>query len=163
MDKKFMNYAISELQKTVEEMLEINRRPQLRTEEHNAQTLFEMYKTQVREEARKRQKAIVPKIDREIKRLESEQGNIANDNNRDDNEKMRESGIISEWIQELNQKHHKKKRKNIRILHRLESETMSKTWTANGKEHKPRDQIRALQTNRTASNGDMNSKKMART
>ncbi|KAK0459911.1 Endonuclease/exonuclease/phosphatase [Armillaria novae-zelandiae] len=165
MDKKFMNYAISELQKTAEEMLEINKRPQIRTEEHNAQTLFETYKTRVREEARKHQKAIVPRIDKEIKRLKTEQGNIVNDNNQNDNEKMRESGIILERIRELNQKCHKKKRKNIRILHRLESETMSKTWTANGREHKPRDQIRALQTNQTATNGDMvyekDSKEMA--
>ncbi|KAK0478651.1 Endonuclease/exonuclease/phosphatase, partial [Armillaria luteobubalina] len=154
-DKIFMTYVTSELKKTAKEMMRITTGQETRTDEHNAQTLFETYKQQIIEKARKCRREIIPRINRDIETLEKEQKSIVSDTSRDDENKMRESGIIMERIQELNRKHHDKKRKNIRLLHKLEGETMSKTWTANGTQRKPRDQIHALQTSCTTANGDI--------
>ncbi|KAK0464009.1 hypothetical protein IW261DRAFT_1575512 [Armillaria novae-zelandiae] len=72
-DKTFMTYATSELKTTAEGMMRIKTGQEARTDEHNAQTLFETYKQQIIEKARKRQKEIIPRINREIDALEKEQ------------------------------------------------------------------------------------------
>lgn len=148
-DKKFKAFLVIRLLETLREMRMIIDGTIPRTEEHNVQTLFQKFKDDVCKEAKRRQKEITPRLALQISKLEKDRQDILNQNDdpttpEETERRITDAGILQEQIQELSKKLHQRVRDNVKYLHKIENETMSKTWTRNGKQRKPRDIIRAL-------------------
>ncbi|KAJ7574605.1 Endonuclease/exonuclease/phosphatase, partial [Mycena floridula] len=132
---------------------------------YNTQTIYEEFKEDLRKIARKRAKAVMPRLQRQIEDLADERERILNDKELSKESKMEESGKIEDRLRELTEKKHRKIRASVRFRNQIEGETMTKSWTRNGKEKKPRDFIYNLNTGNTNRNGEKiylrNSEKMS--
>ena len=115
-----------------------------RTEMQNAQSIYALFKCQVMEAARNRERAIVPKLVMKIRDCEEELGKINNDGDRPDEERACEAAAVVKKIAELERQRHLQKRTNVAVRDRLEGETISRYWTKVNKEVKPQDVIHAL-------------------
>lgn len=86
-DKRFRTFVNEEGCRALE-LLKLRNR----TSEHNPQTIYSTWKSAIIEMAKKRDKMIVPKCERDIKTLESELNRAQSDNNTDEQEKCEKSG-----------------------------------------------------------------------
>ncbi|KAF9021253.1 hypothetical protein BDZ89DRAFT_907441, partial [Hymenopellis radicata] len=85
-DKEFVKYALKETHETSKKMEGVQNHR--RTEECNPQTLFEEFKEKIRWKARQRQKALLPKINKQIAELEAGREDVLNDVSMNDQTKM---------------------------------------------------------------------------
>ena len=95
--------------------------------------------------ARKWERAIVPKILREIREVEAELELLTNDAEKDVDERTKEAEKLTKRLADLKRKQHLKKCTDVAVRYRIESESMSKSWTESAKTTKPWELIYALQ------------------
>jgi ribonuclease HI/exonuclease III len=133
---------IQSLARTLEQNL--NREKTQRTERMNPQTLFKNFKDNIILKARKLAKVAIPKINIEIKKLESELKSVLNAQNTDEQDKILSGISLQEQIENLEKIKHHNTRSQMDIRNKLEGETISKYWTQLNKAKTPRDTIYAL-------------------
>ena len=126
-----------------------------RTVDFNPQTIYAKFKRDVLDMARKRERAIVPKLIQEIRTCECELENL-NNNMEITEEKVTESEILTQKLTKLKRKQHLKIRSSIAVKNRIEGETMTRSWIQNNKIDKPRDIIYALRKPQTRLNNEQN-------
>ncbi|KAF5373439.1 hypothetical protein D9615_009490 [Tricholomella constricta] len=119
-----------------------------RSESKNPQTIFKAFKSELLDFARLRDKTIVPRIERQLRDLQTALHRVNNDPLLETDELQIASAEIETKMRALEQKRHLDKRKQSMIRNRLEGETICKYWTTSNKVAKPRDMIFALKTNR---------------
>ncbi|KAF8957775.1 Endonuclease/exonuclease/phosphatase, partial [Flammula alnicola] len=142
-DKPLQDYIQERGKKAETDIQDLEKRPD-RCPNHNPQTIYAKFKRDIMDMARKRDRAIVPKITQAIRNYEKDLEQVNNDEERTEAEKAEESSKITEKIAELQRKKHAKKRIDVAVRNRIEGETVSKYWTQINKEVKPRDMIYAL-------------------
>ncbi|KAF5375493.1 hypothetical protein D9615_009178 [Tricholomella constricta] len=140
-DKLFRATVRKEGLKTVEDLEQIQH---TRTHEKNPQTVFANFKAEMMQLARQRDKAIIPKIDRQLRELQDALDRVNNDTTSEDDDRRVASAEIEAKIRALNQRKHQDKRKSAAARNRLEGETICKYWTSTNKASKPRDMIMEL-------------------
>ncbi|KDQ32106.1 hypothetical protein PLEOSDRAFT_154311 [Pleurotus ostreatus PC15] len=112
-----------------------------RTELNNAQKIYMDYKSKLRDEARRRDKIMTPKILRDIEALKKDL--LATEGSQDESQDLT-SRLIEEKIAVLEKRRHNKIRDLGKVRNRLEGETNSRYWMQTNKDLKPRDVIFAL-------------------
>jgi len=139
-----------------EAQLEINENEShnYRNEYSNPQTIYSKFKKDVLDMARKRKRAIIPKLIQEIRKCEYDLETINNDTDVTPEEKIVESEILTQKLSRLKRKQHLKVRSSIAVKNRIEGETMTRSWTQNNKAESPRDIIYALRKPEENNNGD---------
>ncbi len=120
-----------------------------RTVDVNPQTVYAKFKRDVLDMARKRERAIVPKLIQEIRKCEHELDNINNNITASAEEKVVESEALTQKLTGLKRKQHLKIRSSIAVKNRIEGETMTRSWIQNNRVEKPRDIIYALRKPQT--------------
>ena len=153
-------------EKGKETLQKIDENRQCRTEENNPQTIYESFKTDILSMARKREKAIIPKLTLEIHKCEDDLEQVNNNTTKTLEEKMTESEKLTQTLKTLKRKQHLKIRSAIAVKNRIEGETMTRSWTQSNKMEKPRDIIYALRKPQLNNNTEQdtyekNSRKMA--
>jgi exonuclease III len=120
--------------------------PGHRDANNNPQTLWRQYKDGLVRFAREREKAVGPRLDKEIKNLEVAYDAIANDPLLSDDERAASQAIYLQRLTELTQIRHRNTRESVRARNTLEAETISRYWSKTNRALKPRDIIYRLQT-----------------
>jgi exonuclease III len=159
---KILNEFIME--SGIEAKKKLDRLNGARSEDQNPQKILAAFKWGIMGAARKRDRAIVPKILQELRKNEEELERINNDGNTPECEKILESSKVTQKITELERKRHLKRRVDVAVRNRIEGETISRYWTQTNKEIKPRDVFHALrkpQANETENPYENSSDKMA--
>jgi exonuclease III len=118
-----------------------------RTKERNAQIIYAQLKTEIQERARTRNNEIVPKIAEEENETRYELKALSEDATLPEEEKATKTSTLRKRLRRLAEKRHGKRRSSLKIKHRLEGESMTKSFAAMGKEKKPRDIIWGLKSN----------------
>ncbi|KAJ7616192.1 hypothetical protein DFH06DRAFT_1013136, partial [Mycena polygramma] len=116
----------------------------MQTHDVNPQTIWANFKSEITDVAKARDKAIVPKIIQQQRKLEAALKRVTNSNSTVERDKIPEAVEITAKIHELEIKRHSKVRSNTAINSKIHNETLSREWTQTNKERKPRDIIYAL-------------------
>ncbi|KAJ7601953.1 Endonuclease/exonuclease/phosphatase, partial [Mycena polygramma] len=137
----------------------------MRTHDVNPQTIWANFKSEITEVAKAREKAIVPKIIQQQRKLEAALKRVTNSTSTEEKDKIPEAVEITAKIHALEIKRHSKVRSNTAINSKIHNETLSREWTQTNKERKPRDMIYALRKPGALANDDQiyekDSRKMA--
>ncbi|KAF5376294.1 hypothetical protein D9615_008538 [Tricholomella constricta] len=162
-DKIFIKTMKSEGRKAI---VEAGRLKDTRTAESNPQTVYAAFKSKIMQTARQRDKAIIPKIEKQLREFQDALSRVHEDESLDEDEKAIAAADIESKTRSLQQRKHDNKRKRTAVRNRLEGETICKYWTKSNKEAKPRDLIYALRKNVQDQHNqpptyETNSKKMA--
>ena len=115
-----------------------------RTTHNNPQTIYAKFKRDIIDMARKRERAIMPKLILEIHKCECELDRVNNDLTITQDERVTESKTLTKRLTDLKRKQHLKRRCAIATKNRVEGETITRSWIQNNKEKKSRDVIHAL-------------------
>jgi hypothetical protein len=135
-----------------------------RTDATNPQVIYAKFKEDIMNMARKRERAIIPKLILEIRKCENELDVINNNKVKSDEERSIKSKIQSQKLIALKRKQHLKTRSAIAVKNRIEGETMTRSWIQSNKMEKPRDIIYALRKPQKINNQEFyekDSQKMA--
>ncbi|KAF5333956.1 hypothetical protein D9758_017592 [Tetrapyrgos nigripes] len=141
-DKTFMQYTLKRGHEADKELEEIERVG--RTTDKNTQLTWFKYKTDVLAEARRRQRIVIPRTEKQIKELEEKLSEVDNDLTLTEGECLEQSATISADITILERKWFQDTRKETATRNRIEGEQISHYWPSLNKENKPRDVIYAL-------------------
>ncbi|KZP21142.1 DNase I-like protein [Athelia psychrophila] len=124
---------------TMRDMSTINER----TEENNVQHTFERFKHELATNARNLAKAITPKINKDIERLEEEVKTALNEEDKTERDTITEAGILERQLDELKRSKHAASRMTVKVKDKIFGETITSEWTSGNKERTPRDVITA--------------------
>ncbi|KAJ7583848.1 Endonuclease/exonuclease/phosphatase, partial [Mycena floridula] len=97
--------------------------------EYNAQTIFNEFKKKMRKIVRKRAKAVMPRLQRQIEDLADARQDILNNRDLSKEERMDQSARVEQRLRELTAKKHQKSRASVRFRNQMEAETMTGSWT----------------------------------
>ncbi|KAL1945539.1 hypothetical protein VTO73DRAFT_2390 [Trametes versicolor] len=107
-----------------------------RTESSNPQTLYNEFKANLTEAAKKRAKAKVPKMQRKIDKLKADLDELLNgaegaagESDKDRDERTRSAAILQDRLNSLERKRFGYARRDVATKHWAKSETISKYWT----------------------------------
>ncbi|KZP29142.1 DNase I-like protein [Athelia psychrophila] len=112
-----------------------------RTEENNVQHTFERFKCELATNARNLAKAITPKINKDIKRLEEEVKTALNEEDKTEKDTITEAGILERQLDELKRSKHAASRMTVKVKDKIFGETITSEWTSGNKERSPRDRL----------------------
>ncbi len=96
-----------------------------RTEESNHQKLYQAFKVKLRDAARKRAKALIPKIDRKIQALKTDIEDALGAEHPDE----QSVAVLQDKLMRLEVKRFERKRRAVATKDWLKGETMSRYWT----------------------------------
>jgi exonuclease III len=116
-----------------------------RSNENNAQRVWQSFKNEVMTMARERKKQIVPKLIKQAVDLEKEMTNLSANHQMDQGEKGRRLEELRRNLWRTVEKRHLKIRRAIQLKIKMEGETMTKTFAAQGRERPSRDLMYALE------------------
>jgi hypothetical protein len=120
-----------------------------RTHRNNVQLLHRELKWQIRNLAIKRAKQAVPKMDKAIKKLETEHKTTLNQMGKSEQEIMAAAGPIHEQLEQLKRKRFQKAKNSTRVHFNIEGETISKYWSTLNKPKTPREPVYSLKIPRS--------------
>ncbi|KAJ6469896.1 Endonuclease/exonuclease/phosphatase, partial [Mycena sanguinolenta] len=113
---------------------------------NNPQLMFKSFKDDTRELFRDRAKVLVPRMDKEIKDLQSKLKKTLNDPQLGVDERKTEGASLQEKLDATEKLRFQGIRENAAARNRLDGETTATSyWTASNKERKPRDTTYSLQ------------------
>ncbi|KAH9941470.1 Endonuclease/exonuclease/phosphatase, partial [Amylocystis lapponica] len=115
-----------------------------RSETQNAQRIWSKFKRDILDMAHKQEKAVVPRVLREMRALETERSKVMSNESVSEATRVDNAAKITCQIASLEQKRHQAARKNVAARHHLEGETVCKYWAQSNKAKRPRDMIYAL-------------------
>ncbi len=121
------------------------RETNMRSEEHNPQTVLATLKQDWMKMARTREREIVPKLLRETLLLEAAVRSISKDQGMADEERAAQTAALTKQIRALKQKRVNQLKCKARARHCLDGERPTKYWTGLHREVKPRDTMYALE------------------
>lgn len=137
-NKKAMHDLTSLCRKAEATLKEIT----VRTEAHNAQTIFEKLKLDIQDLAILESRRASSKLDEEIKNLEKERNSTNNNQTRSVEARQVTTALLQERIKVLADAKHRKARDELAAKYRIESECASSGfWAKTGKDRPPRDTI----------------------
>ena len=122
-----------------------------RSAQDNPQRILHRFKIDIRNEAIKRQKRMVPVLVRDLQATETALKEVQANTNIAESDKIKQASLLTERLRNLERKRHEQTRKDVKLKNRLEGETISKSWCKLGKERAPRDMIYALRKPDTGS------------
>lgn len=133
---------------TLQRMLECNSTA-TRTVDENPQVLWMKLKESLRSKARERAKVIIPKLDAEIREIQTRLDLILNDNTLTENDRKCSAAVLTQKLLSLEQKRHNESRTHARAKNVLQGETISRYWAQAGKPRSQKDVIQRLRINGT--------------
>ncbi|KAL7280530.1 hypothetical protein ACG7TL_005462 [Trametes sanguinea] len=125
-----------------------------RTKEDNAQKVLVEMKREWLDLARAREKAVVPRLLKEIRTREEELEAAKADLPRGCTNEMEETARMTEQIAALKAKRYKQQQVKLAAKHRALGESTTKYWMGLNKDKKPRALIPSLRTGRVLPNGE---------
>ncbi|KAF9266934.1 hypothetical protein L218DRAFT_758195 [Marasmius fiardii PR-910] len=125
-----------------------------RSEHHNVQTLWEKFKTTVTSKVRERAKIAIPRLDKQIREIETRINMITRDRLIEEEERALALAVYTEKLIDLESKRHCSKRESARATNALKGEVIGRYWSKINKPSRPRDIIKRLNVCENHANDD---------
>lgn len=129
-DKLFLEY-VDKSGKEAEEKAEQIKNSRNNTQ--NIQRIYSSFKKDIMQTARERDRAVVPKVMRQIRELENELERI-NGSEMPELKRNKEAAEVKAKIVRLENQRHQKRRVEVAALNRIEGETIGTYWSGEGAE-----------------------------
>ncbi|GLB44701.1 putative RNase H [Lyophyllum shimeji] len=141
-DKEFREFAHDSGVEALKRLDALKNTP--RSEEQNAQVIYNTWKRETLQKGRRRDRLVVPTIQAKIKEKEKTLHKITNSMEIPEDERTRASAEATKELQALERQRHQNSRTQAAVRNRIEGETICRYWTQANKASKPRDMIHAL-------------------